>query len=329
MTDFNAETSRVADAVPNSWVYRYLPSSVVPYAQLARWDRPIGWWLLLWPCWWSLALALGVFFQDPVLRENWTFFLPYLLAAFGAFQLGAIAMRGAGCTYNDIVDVDIDEKVARTASRPIPSGRVSRFQAWAFLGAQALLGLIVLLFLSMFKGGFNGFAFYLGLLSLGTVIVYPFAKRLTYWPQFFLGLAFSWGALMGWAVIHDDLHVAPFVLYAGCICWVIGYDTIYAHQDREDDAIVGVKSTARLFQDNTKPALLVLYVLATALFAFAFWQGGASLPTFLGLALGAGHLIWQIWTLDIDDADLCLRLFQSNNYFGAILFVGLLIDIVI
>ena len=283
-----------------------LPQLPRDLAQLARFDRPIGWWLLFWPCVFGVWLA----------GAGWQ------LSLLGWLLLGAIAMRGAGCVYNDIVDANLDASVARTASRPVASGRVSKQLAWGWLVALCLIGLVVLLQLRLE-------AQTVALASLALVAAYPFMKRITWWPQAWLGLVFNWGLLVGWTQLRLDNWDALACLYAGCICWVIGYDTIYAHQDREDDAIVGVKSTARLFQDNTKPALLVLYVLATALFAYAFWQGGASLPTFLGLALGAGHLIWQIWTLDIDDADLCLRLFQSNNYFGAILFVGLLIDIVI
>ena len=321
------EADRVADALPNSWVYRILPNWLVPYAQLARWDRPIGWWLLLWPCWWSLALATGTFFQDPVIRGSWDYFLPPLLTAALAFLIGAVAMRGAGCAYNDFVDKNIDSKVARTASRPLPSGRVTRLQVFVFIVLQALVGLGVLIFLSTFKGGFNQFAFVLGLLSLTTIAAYPFAKLITNWPQFVLGLAFSWGALMGWAVLFDDLHIAPLVLYGGCIFWVIGYDTIYAHQDREDDALVGVKSTALLFGKQTKPALVVLYTLAAGCMAVAFHFAGAGIFAFAGLAVGAGHMVWQVATLDIDDGDRCLALFQSNTVFGWIVLVGLLVDI--
>jgi len=243
--------------------------------------------------------------------------------------MGAIAMRGAGCTYNDIVDKNIDSKVARTASRPIPSGRVTKFQALMFLIAQAFCGFLALCVLSFIKGGFNQFAFVLGLTSLITVALYPFAKLVTHWPQLVLGLAFSWGALMGWAVMFDDLHVAPLVLYAGCIFWVIGYDTIYAHQDREDDAIVGVKSTALLFGKHTKVAIFVLYSLAASLMGLSFSIAGAGPASMIGLAAGAIHMIWQIWRLNIDDSDLCLRLFQSNSHFGWLVFAGLILDIFI
>ena len=315
---------RVADALPNSWVYRFLPSFLLPYAQLARWDRPIGWWLLLWPCWWSFTLAIGAFFgSDPMLAQAWTWFAPPLVGGFLAFWVGAIAMRGAGCTYNDLVDVDIDLKVARTAARPIPSGRVSVKRVFLFIGLQVIAGALALAYLVMMKGTINVFALLLALASLIIVAVYPFAKRVTFWPQFVLGLAFSWGALMGWAVIFDELHAAPLLLYAAAISWTIGYDTIYAHQDREDDALVGVKSTARLFGEHTRAALLVLYTLALILMALAFNAAYASWPAYAGLAIGAVHMITQIVRLDIDDGAKCLKLFQSNSHFGWIIFAGL------
>lgn len=301
-------TGRVADAVRGHWVDTHAPDWLRPYARLARWERPIGWWLLLWPCWWSAALAAiagGKAFPDP-----WHLTL---------FLIGAVAMRGAGCTYNDLVDQDIDDKVARTRSRPLPSGQVSRLQAKAFLAAQALTGLAVLL-------QFNGFAVLLGIASLAVVAVYPFMKRVTNWPQLFLGLAFSWGALMGWAAAFGRLDWPAVALYAGGILWTIGYDTIYAHQDKEDDALVGVHSTARLFGDWTKPALAALYGGATALFALALFGADAGPAAFLGLAFGLGHLVWQIVRLDIDDPDQCLKLFRSNTRYGWIVFAGLAIE---
>ncbi|MEM8749967.1 MAG: 4-hydroxybenzoate octaprenyltransferase [Pseudomonadota bacterium] len=339
-----ATTNRVADALPNSWVYSLLPQSVWPYAQLARWDRPIGWWLLLWPCWWSLALASRAVFdgarQAEAVDAGWVaIFTPSItghvwalvLPSFFAMLIGAIAMRGAGCTYNDIVDVKIDAMVARTASRPIPSGRASRKSAAVFLVIQALVGFACLLTVAhMFTAyGPNWFAFLLGVASLAVVACYPFAKRVTNWPQFVLGLAFSWGALMGWASIYGELSAAPLILYAGSILWVIGYDTIYAHQDREDDALIGVKSTARLFGTRTRLALTLLYSVALACFAVSFGLAGAGVFAFVGLLIGGGQMIWQIRTLDIDDADLCLRLFKSNSQFGWIIFGGLLVDIAV
>jgi 4-hydroxybenzoate polyprenyltransferase len=228
-------------------------------------------------------------------------------------------MRGAGCTYNDIVDRDIDAKVARTRARPIPSGQISVRNAKLFLVALALVGLVVLL-------QFNRFAILLGVASLATVAIYPFLKRVTDWPQLGLGISFSWGALMGWAAATGSLEVAPVLLYLGGIAWTIGYDTIYAHQDKEDDALVGVRSTARLFGAQTKPYLAGFYGLATILFAASSWWAGAGAAAFIGLALGTAQLAWQVVALRANDADNCLRLFRSNRDYGLILFAGLLAD---
>ncbi|MDN2567927.1 4-hydroxybenzoate octaprenyltransferase [Aquibium sp. A9E412] len=304
---------RVADAPSGHWVYSALPRTLWPFAQLARWDRPIGWWLLLWPCWWSAALAASAAAQPgaalaDVLPSPWHLLL---------FLVGAIAMRGAGCTYNDIVDTDIDSRVERTRSRPLPSGQVSRRAAATFLVLQALTGLVVLL-------QFNPFAIGVGLLSLAAVAVYPFAKRFTDWPQFFLGLAFSWGALMGWAAHFGSLSLAPLLLYGGSILWVIGYDTIYAHQDKEDDALVGVRSTALLFGRRTKAWLVALYGGALLFFAVAFALAAVPLPAMAGLVAAAAHMARQIRTLDIDDPDECLRLFRSNRVLGWLIFLGLI-----
>ncbi len=304
---------RVADAPSGHWVYRLLPRWLWPYAQLARWDRPIGWWLLLWPCWWSAAMAAVAYARpgDPLLTllpEPWHLVL---------FLIGAVAMRGAGCTYNDIVDFDIDNKVERTRSRPLPSGKVRKRQAWVFLVLQALVGLAVLL-------QFNSFAILLGICSLVIVAIYPFMKRFTDWPQFVLGLAFSWGALMGWAALFADLDPPALLLYAGSILWVIGYDTIYAHQDKEDDAIVGVRSTARLFGQNTKFWLSCLYGGALLLFAWAFALAEVPVPAFAGLIAAGVHMTRQVGTLDIDDPDQCLRLFKSNSVVGWLIFLGLI-----
>lgn len=304
-------SGRVADAVKGHWVDTHAPEWLRPYARLARWERPIGWWLLLWPCWWSAGLA--------AIAKGNAFPAPAHLVL---FMIGAIAMRGAGCTYNDLVDQDIDAKVARTRSRPIPSGQVTRLQAKAFLVLQALVGLAVLL-------SFNGFTIVLGIVSLLPVAVYPFMKRVTNWPQLFLGFAFSWGALMGWAAAFGSLGWTPILLYLGGILWTIGYDTIYAHQDKEDDALVGVKSTARLFGERTKPALVLLYAGATALFAAAAAMADAGPAAFAGIAAGAIHLFWQIIRLDIDDPDQCLKLFRSNTRYGWIVFAGFIADALI
>lgn len=309
-----AGQGRVADAPSGHWVYRILPRAAWPYAQLARWDRPIGWWLLLWPCWWSTALAAGAHAQpgEPlasVLPSPWFLLL---------FLVGAVAMRGAGCTYNDLADEDIDAEVERTRSRPLPSRQVSRRQAWAFLAAQALVGLVVLL-------QFNRFAVLLGIASLTVVAVYPFMKRFTNWPQFVLGLAFSWGALMGWAVEFGTLGAPAILLYAGSILWVIGYDTIYAHQDKEYDALVGVKSTARLFGESTRSWLVGLYGGALLLFALAFAAAQAPVPALAGLVAAGIHMARQIVALDIDDPAQCLRLFKSNSVVGWLIFLGLVL----
>jgi 4-hydroxybenzoate polyprenyltransferase len=297
----------VADAVRGHWADRYLPPAWRPYARMARLERPIGWWLLLWPCWWSSVLATNAVAVLPNLSH------------LVLFLVGAITMRGAGCTYNDIVDRDLDAQVARTRSRPIPSGQVSVRNAKIFLAAQALVGLLVLL-------QFNRFTISLGVLSLATIAIYPFLKRITWWPQLGLGIAFSWGALTGWAAVFGRLHWAPVLLYIGAILWTIGYDTIYAHQDKEDDALIGVHSTARLFGARTQPTLTFFYAGATLFFTAAYFFAGAGILAYGGLTLGAFHLLWQTRTLRIDDPDNCLMLFRSNRDYGWIVFAGLVAD---
>jgi 4-hydroxybenzoate polyprenyltransferase len=230
-------------------------------------------------------------------------------------------MRGAGCTWNDITDRDLDARVERTRSRPIPAGQVSVPQALAFLLVQALIGLAVLL-------QFNRFAIMTGIASLIIVVVYPFMKRITWWPQVVLGLAFSWGALMGFAVILERIDLTAAILYLGSIAWVIGYDTIYAHQDAEDDALIGVKSTARLFGPATHRALVVFYSLAVVLIGVALMLGGARWPAWIGLIAFAAHLVWQIRRLDVGDPGLCKRIFHSNRDAGLLLFAGLLVNAV-
>jgi 4-hydroxybenzoate polyprenyltransferase len=299
--------TRVADATGN-WVDTRAPLWLRPYLRLSRLDRPIGSWLLLMPCWWSAALAAGVAGD---LKP-----LPLIVAL---FFVGAFVMRGAGCTWNDITDRDLDARVERTRSRPIPAGQVSVPQALVFLVLQALVGLVVLL-------QFNRFAVATGIASLIIVAVYPFMKRITWWPQIVLGLAFSWGALMGFAVTFGRIDAAALALYAGSIAWVIGYDTIYAHQDSEDDALIGIKSTALLFGARTAAALVAFYGLAVVLIAAAQVLADARWPAWLGLAAFAAHLAWQIIRLRIDDPALCLRLFKSNRDAGLLLFAGLLAD---
>ena len=301
--------ARVADATGN-WVDTVAPSWSRPYLRLARFDRPIGSWLLLMPCWWSAALSAGVAHRLDRLP------LDVLL-----FFIGAFVMRGAGCTWNDITDRDLDAKVERTRSRPIPAGQVSVKAALVFLVAQALVGLVVLL-------QFNRFAIATGIASLLIVAIYPFMKRITWWPQIVLGLAFSWGALMGFAATFGRLDLTAFVLYAGSICWVIAYDTIYAHQDAEDDALIGIKSTARLFAERTHEALVIFYGLAVVLIGVAFALAGSGIAAWIGLALFAVQLAWQVRRLNISDPALCLRVFKSNREAGLILFAGLLVDAV-
>jgi len=297
----------VADATGN-WVDTLAPAWSRPYLRLARLDRPIGSWLLLLPCWWSSALAaIAAHHAAPSFVH------------LALFLVGAFAMRGAGCTWNDIVDRDLDGSVERTRSRPIPSGQVTVVQAFVFLALQALIGLAVLI-------SFNTFTIALGIASLAIVAVYPFMKRITYWPQIVLGLAFSWGALMGWAAAFGRLDVPAFLLYAGSIAWVIGYDTIYAHQDREDDALIGIKSTALLFGERTKPMLTLFYALAVMLIGAAGFLAGAGPVFAIGLFAFAAHLAWQVIRLDIADPDRCLALFKSDRDAGLILFAGLLLD---
>jgi len=302
--------ARVADATGN-WVDTRAPQWSRPYLRLSRLDRPIGSWLLLMPCWWSAALAAGVAHDTGQLPRN-----------IALFFVGAFVMRGAGCTWNDITDRDLDALVERTRSRPIPAGQVSVPQAMAFLVVQALIGLAVLL-------QFNRFAVATGIASLVIVAVYPFMKRITWWPQIVLGLAFSWGALMGFAVTLGRIDATALLLYAGSISWVIGYDTIYAHQDAEDDALIGIKSTALLFGARTRPALMAFYATAVGLIGAALAFAGAGFPAWIGLAAFAAHLIWQIWRLKISDPALCLRIFKSNRDAGLLLFFGLLADAVI
>ncbi|MGD9740157.1 MAG: 4-hydroxybenzoate octaprenyltransferase [Bauldia sp.] len=298
----------VPDAPRGNLIDRFAPAALRPFARLARWDRPIGWWLLLLPCWWSLTLAadsLGRAYPDP-------WYAVLLL-------VGAIAMRGAGCTYNDIVDRDLDASVERTRHRPIPSGAMSVRAALVFLVLQALVGLLVLL-------QFNGFTFWLGIASLGAVALYPFLKRITDLPQLGLGVAFSWGALLGWAAETGGLALAPILLYLAGIAWTVGYDTIYALQDKDDDALVGIRSSARLFGERAQFAVAVSYAIAVVLFAGALMAAGAAWPAWLGLAAGAIQLAWQVRSIDLADPGRALGLFRSNRLFGLIVLAGLLLS---
>lgn len=298
----------VADAQSGNWVDRYAPPWLKPYARLARWDRPIGFWLLFWPCVWGLALAAVA---RPDFGFDWW--------AAVLMLVGAILMRGAGCTFNDIVDRDIDDKVARTRSRPIPSGAVTARDALAFLVAQALLASVILF-------QFNRFTVWAGVASLVLVAIYPFMKRVTWWPQAFLGLAFSYGALVGWSSQTASLAMPALLLYGGTILWVIGYDTLYALQDIEDDALIGVKSTARLFGEHVRPVVAVLYTGAFLLWmAAALLVGGGIVFAALSLA-AAAVLAWQVWTVDAEQPDNPRFRFDSNKYVGIILSLALLAE---
>ena len=300
--------TRVADASPRNWVDLYAPAPWRPYLRLARIDRPIGSWLLMFPCWWSLALAeVSLLKPYPTPR--------YLLL----FAVGALVMRGAGCAYNDYVDRDIDARVERTASRPLPSGQVSPAETLAFVAVLGLIGLVVLL-------QFNAFTIQLGMASLLIVLVYPFTKRLTYWPQVVLGLAFNWGALLGWTAAKGSLAAAPLALYAGSVLWTVGYDTIYAHQDKEQDLMLGLKSTALRFGEATANWVGGLYAGALVLWTIAGVLAGAHLVFFCTIAFVALQMAWQVTTLDTSDASNCLRRFRSNRDVGAAIFLGLVVD---
>jgi 4-hydroxybenzoate polyprenyltransferase len=296
------DKSTASDIPAGNWVDRWLPVGTRPYARMARFDRPIGWWLLLFPCWWSVALASVGW------PSLWMMFL---------FWLGAVVMRGAGCTFNDITDREFDAQVARTADRPLPSGDVSVGQAIAWLVVQSLVGLLVLI-------QFNDFAVMLGIASLGLIVIYPFMKRVTYWPQFFLGLAFNWGALLGWAAVRGDLDTPALLLYIAGIFWTLGYDTIYAHQDKEDDLIVGVKSSALALGERTRPALLIFYTGAIVFTGVAGWEAGLTWPFYLFLSAAAAQLAWQAGELEIEDPFDCLAKFKSNRLYGWLILAGII-----
>lgn len=289
------------------WIDRFCPRWLRGYLKLARLDRPIGTWLLFWPCVWAILLATPAGQGAP---SNGLILL---------FAVGAIVMRGAGCTYNDIVDRDFDAKVTRTAQRPIPAGDVSLRQAWVFLALQLLVGLIVLLQLNMMT-------IILGIASLALVLTYPFMKRITYWPQAWLGLTFNWGALMGWTAVTGSLTWPALALYAAGFFWTLGYDTIYAHQDKEDDALIGVKSTALALGNQTLPFVIAMYTLTITLLAVATGLTGFSWSTGALLGAAALHLTWQAATLDSDDTANCLARFKSNRDTGLLIAVAILIS---
>ncbi len=292
------------DSRPSSFALRLAPRSLLPYVQLARLDRPIGWQLLLAPCGWATALAGMAAHRPP---NPWHLLL---------FLVGAIVMRGAGCTYNDILDRDLDARVERTKGRPLPSGRVTTKAAAAFMVAQALVGLAVLL-------AFNRFTIGVALASLLVVAIYPLTKRVTSWPQAVLGLAFSWGALVGWSATFGRLDSPAFALYAAAWCWTVGYDTIYAQQDARDDAIVGIRSTARLFGAHARLGVGVFYALAAGLTQVAILGAGGGVFAEIGWAAFAAHLGWQVWRIDGASPATALRLFRANRDAALLLFAGL------
>ena len=287
------------EIVPDSQhrgIVAMLPQLPRDLAQLARFDRPIGWWLLFWPCAWGVLLAGG--------ERRWDLLLWLLL--------GSIAMRGAGCVYNDIVDADLDRKVARTALRPVASGRISPRAAWVWLLLLCLIGLAVLLQL-------RGAVQLVALASLAPVAAYPFMKRITWWPQAWLGIVFSWGALVGWSELRADRIDVVLLLYAGSIAWVIGYDTIYALQDVEDDALIGVRSSALRMGANVRRGVALFYALALAAWALAFWRLRGDWLGLLALAPMALHLAWQVSSLDPADGADALARFRANRFAGLLM----------
>lgn len=296
------------DAQTDHPLWRHAPEGLRPYVQLARLDRPVGWWLLLLPCWESSALASAALHLPP---NFWHLTL---------FFVGAVVMRGAGSTYNDYVDREIDAKVERTRARPLASGRVSPRAAVWFIVAQCLIGLAVLL-------SFNGYTIALGFLSPLIVLVYPFAKRFTSWPQAILGFAFAYGAMLGWTAQAGSLGLPALLLYAACILWTVGFDTIYALQDVRDDAIAGVRSTARLFGAQVKRAVGGLYAASALCAALAVHLIGGGFFAWLGVALYSAHLAWQVsLTREDTPVALALKLFRSNRDAGLLLFGGLFLQ---
>lgn len=297
---------RPGDSPRGSWVERWWPTRLKPFARLARLDRPVGIWLLMWPCLWSLTLA-GEKGLGPDLR------------LIMLFVIGAILLRSAGCIFNDIVDRDLDAQVERTKGRPLPSGQVSVRSAVVLLAVLLLLGLVVLM-------QFNTLAIWVGAASLLLVAVYPFAKRFTFWPQILLGMAFNWGALMGWAAVDGRLEPAALLLYMGGIFWTLGYDTIYAHQDRRDDLVAEIKSTAVLLGEASRRWITGFFICTLILLTGAVLAAGGSWPAYMGLAAVAGHAAWQAQATNLANPQECLRAFRANSSFGFIMFAGLVAD---
>ncbi|PHS79171.1 MAG: 4-hydroxybenzoate octaprenyltransferase [Rhodospirillaceae bacterium] len=299
-----ADHNPASDIIPESWIMRATPKAVRPYMMLMRLDRPNGSWLLMMPCWWSITLAAENTWPD--------------LTLLGLFGLGAFIMRGAGCVINDIADRDFDGQVARTANRPIPSGLVSVRNAVLFAGLLCLFGLAILVQLNLFAIG-------IGILSLVTVLIYPYMKRFTYWPQLFLGIAINWGALLGWAAVRGELGLVPGLLYLGGVFWTLGYDTMYGHQDKEDDIRVGIKSAALRLGDATPAWMVFFYVTAVVLIGAAGWFAGLNVYFYPALLIASLHLVWQVVTLDIHNPKNCLKRFSSNRDYGFLVFLAVLI----
>ena len=296
-------TDRTTSDIPaGTWIDRFVPAAARPYLRLVRIDRPIGTWLLLFPCWWSVALAT----EGP--PDLWLMAL---------FALGALVMRGAGCVLNDIADRDFDSLVARTRTRPIASGEISVTNAVLFLAALLFVALLILI-------QFNAFAVALGIASLPLVVLYPYAKRFTHWPQAVLGLTFNWGALLGWAAVEGRVDLPALALYAGGVFWTLGYDTVYAHQDKEDDALVGIKSTALKLGDATRFYLFAFFGAAIILFALSGYLAHLAWPFFAALALAAVHLLWQARYVDLANPIDCLAVFRSNRTVGWIVLLGII-----
>ncbi|KRE18041.1 4-hydroxybenzoate octaprenyltransferase [Bosea sp. Root381] len=304
----NGPGAPLPDALSGHWVDTRAPQATRPFLKLARMERPIGWWLLLLPCWWAAglaAIAAGHPYPDP-----WHCLL---------FLIGAIAMRGAGCTFNDIIDRKLDAQVARTRGRPLPSGQVTVRAAALFMVGLSLIGLVVLL-------QFNAFTIAAGIASLVIVAIYPFMKRITNLPQFVLGLAFSWGGLLGWSAVFGRLDAPAFLIYAAAVVWTVGYDTIYALQDIEDDVIAGIKSSARYFGDHGREAIALCFALAVVLAGLAAWTAGGGPIAFAGLAAFAGHLGWQVSRIKGATSPVALAIFRSNQNAGLLLATGFALD---
>lgn len=291
------------DLLFDFWLDRWLPAWMNPYTRLARWDRPIGVLLLLYPGLWGLALASTelISIKEIIL-----------------FTIGAILMRGAGCTYNDLVDHKFDARVSRTATRPLPSQKVKRFQAICFLIIQLFFSALILF-------SFSTSAIYVGLAALGLIALYPWMKRITYWPQAFLGLTFNWGVLLGWATLRECFSIIPFLFYGAGFFWTLCYDTIYAHQDREDDLMLGLKSTAIALGEKTRPVLSLFFFIMMVALVVGGFIAALKWPYYLCLAIVTGHILWQLKILDIHHSSGCLQLFKANQWIGFLIFIGIML----